>query len=190
MYYSMRGKVLLVKDELIVLEVNNIGYEILIGQADTFSLNQEALIYLYEVVREDEHYLVGFKTLEEKEVFLSLISVKGIGPRTALGALSATTPTDFIRAVETSDIKYLKKLPGIGPKAASQIVLDLKGHLVAIEAKQTKKALSSTLLEVVDALKSFGYKVSEIDKIMSSLKENEHLGVEALIVEGLRLLRK
>ena len=61
---------------------------------------------------------------------------------------------------------------------------------MAIEAKQTKKALSSTLLEVVDALKSFGYKVSEIDKIMSSLKENEHLGVEALIVEGLRLLRK
>ena len=138
MYYSMRGKVLVIKEDFIVLEVNNIGYEIFISHSDNFYLEQEVLVYLHEVVREDEHYLVGFASLEEKEVFMSLISVKGIGPKTALGALSATTPSNFINAIKNSDIKYLKKLPGIGPKVASQIVLDLKGHLVATEVKVIK----------------------------------------------------
>ena len=190
MYYSMRGKVLVIKEDFIVLEVNNIGYEIFISHSDNFYLEQEVLVYLHEVVREDEHYLVGFASLEEKEVFMSLISVKGIGPKTALGALSATTPSNFINAIENSDIKYLKKLPGIGPKAASQIVLDLKGHLVATEVKVSKNKLTGNLLEVHDALKTLGFKSSDIEKVLNSLKDKEGIGSEALLKEALRLLRK
>ena len=190
MYYSMRGKVLVIKEDFIVLEVNNIGYEIFISHSDNFYLEQEVLVYLHEVVREDEHYLVGFASLEEKEVFMSLISVKGIGPKTALGALSATTPSNFINAIENSDIKYLKKLPGIGPKAASQIVLDLKGHLVATEVTVSKNKLTGNLLEVHDALKTLGFKSSDIEKVLNSLKDKEEIGSEALLKEALRFLRK
>lgn len=190
MYYSMRGEVTYINQNSIVLEVNNIGYEVLISQINNISLNQELFVYLYEVIREDEHYLIGFLTLEEKEVFMSLISVKGIGPKTALGALSATTPSLFINAIENNDIKFLKQLPGIGQKAASQIVLDLKGHLVQNEVKTTKKQVDGPLLEVHDALKTLGFKANDIDKVINSLKEYQNADTEFLLKEALRLLRK
>lgn len=190
MYYSMRGEVTYINQNSIVLEVNNIGYEIFVSQINNIFLHQELFIYLYEVIREDEHYLIGFLTLEEKEVFMSLISVKGIGPKTALGALSATTPSLFINAIENNDVKFLKQLPGIGQKAASQIVLDLKGHLVQSEVKTTKKQVDGPLLEVHDALKTLGFKTNDIDKVINSLKEYQNADTEFLLKEALRLLRK
>lgn len=190
MYYSMHGEVTYINQNSIVIEINNIGYEVFVSQINNISLHQDLFVYLYEVIREDEHYLIGFLTLEEKEVFMSLISVKGIGPKTALGALSATTPSVFINAIENNDVKYLKKLPGIGQKAASQIVLDLKGHLVQTDVKVTKKAVDGPLLEVHDALKTLGFKASDIDKVINSLKDYQNKDTEYLLKEALRMLRK
>lgn len=190
MYYSMHGEVTYINQNSIVIEINNIGYEVFVSQINNISLHQDLFVYLYEVIREDEHYLIGFLTLEEKEVFMSLISVKGIGPKTALGALSATTPSIFINAIENNDVKYLKKLPGIGQKAASQIVLDLKGHLVQTDVKTTKKTVDGPLLEVHDALKTLGFKASDIDKVINLLKDYQNKDTEYLLKEALRMLRK
>lgn len=190
MYYSMRGTIQNIFEDTVILEVHDIGYEIFVSHPEAYTLFEEAFFYLYEVTREDDHFLVGFSSSEERSVFMSLISVKGIGPKTAIGALKATTPTDFIVAIENSDIKYLKKLPGIGPKAAQQIVLDLKGHLTANEEeKSSKKIRSEAEEDTIAALKSLGFKMGEIEKVLDKI-DKEGLTSTALTKQALLLLRK
>lgn len=188
MYYAMKGQVEWIRSDSIVLNVHDICYEILMTHPEKMKLHDEVMLLLYEVIREDAHDLVGFPTIEEKEVFLSLISVKGIGPKTALNALSATDANAFVRAIEASDVKFLKKLPGIGAKAAQQIVLDLKGHL-SMEEPEKKKVLAEPVLEARDALKSLGFKMSDIDRILASCVQ-EGMTSEEIIKQALMRLRK
>lgn len=188
MYYAMKGQIEWIKQDGIILNVHDISYEILMTHPEKMNLHDEVTLFLYEVIREDAHDLVGFPTMEEKEVFLSLISVKGIGPKTALTALSATDAMTFVRAVEANDVKYLKKLPGIGAKAAQQIVLDLKGHL-SFDESEKKKSLSEPALEARDALKTLGFKVSDIDRVLAQCKQEEATS-EEIVKQALLLLRK
>ena len=166
MIYFLRGKVALIKEDYIVLDVRDVGYQILVSHIDDYVLNEDVLIYTYNVVREDENYLVGFRTIEEKEVFLSLIKVKGLGPKTVIGALSATTPNDVINAIASNNVAYLKKLPGIGAKAAAQIILDLKGELTGGSKGNPKQ-----YEEVYEALKSLGFKGAAIDRVLATINE-------------------
>ena len=129
MIYFLKGRVALKDKDTVVIDVNNVGYQVLVSHIDDYEIGEEVLVYTYNVVREDEQYLVGFSSLDEKSVFLSLIKVKGLGPRTAIGALSSTTPSEVVNAIASNNVAYLKKLPGIGAKAAAQIILDLKGEL-------------------------------------------------------------
>ena len=109
MYYYFKGQISLIKKDYVVIEVNNIGYQVYVSNVDNFILGEYRTIYLYNVVREDEQYLAGFSSLEEKEAFESLISVKGIGPRTALGILSGTTVNDLYNAIASNNVTYLNK---------------------------------------------------------------------------------
>ncbi|MCQ3034653.1 MAG: Holliday junction branch migration protein RuvA [Bacilli bacterium] len=188
MYFSFKGLITYVKEDYVVIEVNNIGYQVFVSKPDSFTLGQETKIYLYNVVREDEQYLAGFATLEEKEAFESLISVKGIGPRTALGALGGTTPTDLFNAIASNNVAYLKKLPGIGPKAAGQIILDLKGQL-AIPGTVSTKANINQYGEVREALKSLGFKVKEIDDVLVTISIPNATN-EEILRAALKKLRK
>ena len=113
MIYFLRGKVSLIDGDTLVVDVRDVGYQVLVSHVNDYEIGQEVLIYTYNVVREDEQYLVGFSSLEEKSVFLSLIKVKGLGPKSAIGALSSTTPNDVINAIASNNVAYLKKLPGI-----------------------------------------------------------------------------
>lgn len=178
MYFSFKGKIIYKEENYVVIEVNNIGYQIFVPHIDEFSIGDEKIIYLHNVIREDEQYLVGFTSLDEKKAFLSLITVKGIGPRTALNALGATKPSDLFAAISSNNVAYLKKLPGIGAKAAAQIILDLKGQLT------DTKANINQYDEVREALKSLGFKVKEIDNVLSTINikngSNEEILREAL----------
>lgn len=178
MYFSFKGIITHKEKDFVVIEVNDIGYQVYVPHPESFSLNEKTKIYLYNVVREDEQYLAGFSSLEEKEAFVSLISVKGIGPRTALNALSATSAKELFNAIAANNVTYLKKLPGIGGKAASQIILDLKGHLTTSEANPNQYD------EVRTALKSLGFKVKDIDTVLSTINipdaTNEDILREAL----------
>ena len=183
MIYSLRGKVLLIDGDTVVIDVRDVGYQVLVSHKDQYEVGQEVFLYTYNVVREDEQYLVGFSSLEEKEVFLALIRVKGLGPKTVIGALSACTPNDVKNAIASNNVVYLKKLPGIGAKAASQIILDLKGELTGTKGDPT------VYDEVADALKELGFKGAAIERVLATINEKDASAEEVLRL-ALAKLRK
>jgi len=165
MFYFLRGKVAIIEQESIVIDVKDVGYQMLVSHIEQFHVGDEVLVYTYNVVREDENYLIGFLDKEEKDVFLSLIKVKGLGPKTVINALSATTPNDVINAIASNNVAFLKKLPGLGAKAAGQIILDLKGELTG------SKGNPKQYEEVYDALKTLGFKGAAIDRVLATINE-------------------
>ena len=165
MIYFLRGKVAIIEQESIVIDVRDVGYQMLVSHIEQFHVGDEVLVYTYNVVREDENYLIGFLDKEEKDVFLSLIKVKGLGPKTVINALSATTPNDVINAIASNNVAFLKKLPGLGAKAAGQIILDLKGELTG------SKGNPKQYEEVYDALKTLGFKGAAIDRVLATINE-------------------
>jgi Holliday junction DNA helicase RuvA len=132
--------------------------------------------------------LVGFSNLLDKRIFEQLLSVKGIGPKTALGALSGASSEQIIQGINDGNIAFLKSLPSIGPKAASQIILDLKGKITFDTPKLASKQ-NPKLNDVSDALKSLGFKVVEIDRALKDLSSDDY-SVEQLIKLALKKLGK
>lgn len=188
MYYYIKGIINIIQSEYIVLENNGIGYKLFVSHSEDYNLQDEVLIYVYQVIREDEHYLIGFSSLKEKEIFLKLIEVKGIGPKTAINALSKTRPNTLIDAIYTGNVSLLKSLPGIGAKAASQIILDLKGEILSQDSSNKNSRVSPKHQELKDALKALGYKMQDIDRVASKIDDS--LTIEEMIKEALKSMRK
>ena len=185
MYEYIKGKITAIESNYIVVENNNIGYLVYTANPYSFNINEEYKIYIYQQIREDENSLYGFKTKEEKNLFLKLIDVKGLGCRMALPILATGSIDGIIDAIERENILYLKKFPKIGDKVARQIILDLKGKLVESSNVSVNNINNS---ELVEALQALGYKNNEINKIMPSI--NTSLSVEEQIKEALKLLLK
>jgi Holliday junction DNA helicase RuvA len=136
-----------------------------------------------QYIREDEETLYGFVSKEEKELFLKLINVKGLGCKMALPMLATGSINGIVDAIERENILYLKKFPKIGDKVARQIILDLKGKLVS---DNKEEVIDND--ELVEALKALGYKPIDIKKIISKVSKNN--SIEEQIKEALRLLLK
>lgn len=177
MYDYIKGQLTKITAKYIVVETNGLGYIINVANPYSFtdSVNQLVTIYLHQVIREDAHLLFGFHTEDEKDVFLKLISVSGIGPTTALAIVAVDDNQGLVNAIDTSDIKYLTKFPKIGKKTAQQMVLDLAGKFVEVP-QETSKAKPSTssnndqLDEAIEALLALGYKAAELKKFVPSLR--------------------
>ena len=171
MYSYLIGTVVEMNIDHIVVENSGIGYLIYVNNPYEYTRGKEIKIFLYQQVKEDALLLYGFKTSEEKEMFLKLILVKGIGCKTAIG-----------------NVAYLKKIPGIGPKAAQQIILDLQGKF-----KNTPTATTlinnNDLDEAAEVLIALGYKKSEVDKALAVLL-NEKLDTNGYVKRALSLLVK
>lgn len=183
MYSYIKGKIVDIESNYIVVENNNIGYLIFTANPYSFSLNEDTTIFLYQYVREDEISLYGFKTKEEKNMFLKLIEVKGLGCKMALPMLANGAVDGIISAIENENINYLKKFPKIGDKVARQIILDLKGKLVSSNnsAKQNND-------ELIEALKALGYKQTDLKNVITNVSKNET--IENQIKEALKLLMR
>lgn len=182
MYSFIKGKVDEIKSTSIVLENNNIGYEIYTPNPYSFEEEKEYKVYVYQYIREDENSLYGFKTKEEKELFLKLIDVKGLGPKMALPIIAMGSINGISDAINRENILYLKKFPKIGDKLARQMILDLKGKL---DLTNTTIELDASD-ELMEALKGLGYKDKDIKMVIPKVnKENK---VEEQIKEALRLL--
>lgn len=184
MIYFLKGKVALIDGDTIIIDVRDVGYQVLVSHVDDYEIGDEVLVYTYNIVREDEQYLVGFSSLDEKSVFLSLIKVKGLGPKSAIGALSSTTPQEVVNAIASNNVAFLKKLPGIGAKAAAQIILDLKGQLTG-----GSKGDPTVYDEVYEALKSMGFKGAAIDRVLATINEPD-ASAEDILRIALNKLRK
>ena len=185
MIYYLKGKIVAIGELSIAIEtVNGVAYECYVSHPDSYLIDQEVLIYTYEVHREDEEYMVGFSSKEEKSIFLSLIKVKGLGPKTVIQALSTTTPEAVTNAIASNNVAFLKKLPGIGQKAAAQIILDLKGQLTG-----GSKGNPKVYEEAYEALKSLGFKGAQIDRVLAEINE-PNATTEDIIRIALGKLRK
>lgn len=181
MYNYIKGVITEINSNYICVENNGIGYFIYSANPYSYELNNEYKVYIYQNVREDELSLYGFKTLEEKELFLKLIEVKGLGPKMALPMLATGSINGITDAIERENILYLKKFPKIGDKVARQIILDLKGKLVSNNAD------TNTNEELVEALQALGYKLVDIKKVLPNITEEK---IEDQIKEALKLLLK
>ncbi|MGT2914385.1 Holliday junction branch migration protein RuvA [Streptococcus dysgalactiae] len=196
MYDYIKGQLTKITAKYIVVETNGLGYIINVANPYSFtdSVNQLVTIYLHQVIREDAHLLFGFHTEDEKDVFLKLISVSGIGPTTALAIVAVDDNRGLVNAIDTSDIKYLTKFPKIGKKTAQQMVLDLAGKFVEVP-QETSKAQPPTssnndeLDEAIEALLALGYKATELKKIRAFFEGTSETA-EQYIKSALKLLMK
>ncbi|MFA5236171.1 MAG: Holliday junction branch migration protein RuvA [Bacilli bacterium] len=184
MIYSLNGTIVENRLGYLVVDVGNIAYQVYVARPDYFAIGSKTVIYTYQVVREDEIYLCGFRDLDDRDMFMKLITVKGIGPRTALGAMATTTALDLVTAISANNITFLKKLPGIGAKAAAQIILDLKGQLAG-----GGKGNPHQYEDVRNALKQLGFRVGEIDRVLASINIING-DSETILKEALAQLRK
>ena len=185
MYSYIIGKVINKFKNILILENNNIGYEIYMTEIALSELNigEDAKIYTYYNVTQDNISLFGFKNLEEKKMFENLISVSKIGAKTAIGILSSISIAEFAIAIITNDINRLSKLPGIGKKTAQRIVLEITDKVKTEEIIFTEEKEK----DVVEALKVLGYNIKEIEKIIKSLDINS--STEDMIKQALKILR-
>ena len=188
MYGYINGKVTKVNPKYIILENNGIGYILIVSNPYNFKLNEEYKVYTYQYVREDVIDLYGFMLEEEKDLFLKLISVSGIGPKSALSILASSSVANVVKAIEDRNDRYLRKFPGIGQKASQQIILDLKGKVQFSDEADGIVKSSSKLTDVEDALIALGYSKKEITKIVSKLDATKDVGV--LVKEALKQLVK
>ena len=184
----VNGIVKIIRNDRVVLNVHGVGYEVYLANALSQKMNEELFLYTYQHVREDAFLLFGFIKEEDYEVFMRLINVKGIGPKTAQTMLSVCSGKEMIEAIENDDIKRLKSLPGIGAKTAGQIVLDLKGKFVSLETSDSPVS-NPVWTQVQDALLSLGYKTNQLTKIKKEF-ENTELGEDEMLRQALILLAK
>lgn len=196
MFDYIKGQLTKISAKYIVVETGGLGYIIYVANPYSFtdSVKQSVTIYLHQVIREDAQLLFGFHTEDEKNVFLKLISVSGIGPMTALAILAVDDNQGLVAAIDNSDIKYLMKFPKIGKKTAQQMILDLAGKFVEVPLAGQKQSLNQLsanqqLDEAIEALLALGYKATELKKI-STFFEGTDETAEQYIKSALKLLMK
>ncbi len=199
----------------IVIDVGGLGYKVYMSEAGIEKLEdigETIKVHTYYKVREDDISIYGFNTLEELKMFELLISVSGVGAKTALTMLAVCEPSEFALAVIAEDVKALTAIPGIGAKSAQRIILELKDKITKeqqiekinkqvnskTKAKETTEVEDKLQLaletntkveEAMAALQVLGYNKKEIEKVFNQLDKNE-LSTEELIKKGLNLLGK
>ena len=195
MIYSLKGLVAHLEPNMTIIECNNIGFKCSISSNTSSNLNigKDCKIYTYMNVKEDGINLFGFSNEEELDCFKILISISGIGPKAAISILSQFTPQNLALAVASNDGKSIAKTPGIGPKTANRIILELKDKLpspslINIDENYRYNNLvnKSVFQESIEALKSLGYLESDILKVVS--KYDENLSIEEIIKKALKEL--
>lgn len=196
MYEYIIGNLTEIHPAYIVVENNGIGYQIASGNPYQYSsqVNQQIKVFVHQVIREDAHILYGFNTLEEKNLFLRLISVSGIGPKNGLAIMANEDHEGLIAAIESSNITFLTKFPGVGKKTAQQLILDLQGKLGDVSAIKQETVDSSkenlALDEAMQALQALGYTDKEIKKVHKSLEKEPSMTTDEYLRTALKAMMK
>ena len=198
----LRGRVLTTTAETVIVDVNGVGYELYCTGSVFRKLTVGAVteLYTYLQVKEDGITLFGFDTPQEKELFLKLISVSGVGPKLGISILATLSADDFALAIATADVKRLSSVKGLGKKTAEKIVLELHGKISAAEvlgasgddltpSASTPAAnakLSAADEEAVSALMGLGFTRAESTQAVKKARDNGAATVEQIIMKALQ----
>ena len=195
----IKGELTQATNEYVVIEAGGLGYKVFMPETAIEKLGnigENVKVHTYYRVREDDISIFGFNTQEELRMFELLLSVSGVGAKTAVVIISTIEPSDFALAVISEDVSELVKIPGIGKKSAQRIVLELKDKLkkdaISVEADKkvnTKAQTNADVEEAMSALQVLGYNKKEIEKVFEKL-DKTNLGLEDLIKKGLAALSK
>jgi Holliday junction DNA helicase RuvA len=199
----LSGKLLARQAASVIVDVNGVGYEVSIPFSTFYDLEEPGAavqLSIYTQVREDAIQLYGFKTPREREIFVTLLTVNGVGPKLALAMLSGLSPDELIGAIRSGDLARLVRLPGVGRKTAERIVLELRDKIAALATPGLEDvAASSAPLTPADALRedtlsallNLGYQRAAAEKaIKTATEEGGASTVQALIRRSLQLLAK
>lgn len=174
----LRGKVVQLLADQCLLDVSGVGYRVFVPASTRGKLKtgEDAMLYTHLSVREDAMTLYGFESQEEYQGFQMLISVSGIGPKVALGILSAITVSKLFQAIHGKQLAVLTKLPGVGKKSAERMVLELKDKAAELDGAEGEFALPAeeigdSLSDAAAALLSLGYSQAEIAAVLRRVKE-------------------
>lgn len=188
----LNGKIFSLSPTGVILDVQGIGYDVHISVPTFEKLNgkETASLFIYTSVKEDSISLYGFSEREEKNIFELLISVNGIGPKSAMTILSGIQPNDLRNAIESADISRLTAMPGVGKKTAERIVLELRGKLTdSVISPAGAAPVRGVRSEAILALTTLGYNRSIAEKITKEIAEvSPSITIEDMIKQALRKL--
>lgn len=184
---------------VIVMTAGGVGYLVFLPLNDLAEVaeGEPVKLWVHTSVREDAITLYGFLSESAYKLFEMLLTVKGVGPKIALGILSSTQPENFILAVQNKDLHYLTQLPGIGKKGAERMLLELKDKFGTVESNEWQPAVtksvvaeSNAVTEAVDALASLGYAKTEIMPVLRQIENVEQLASEEILRQALKLFAR
>lgn len=196
MYAYIKGTLEIKSNSFIVIEANGVGYRIFMAANAIETLGEigeTVKVFTHYYVREDNISLYGFNTNEELRMFELLLSVSGVGAKSAIAMLSQISPSSFALAVISNDVSKLVKIPGIGAKTAARLILELKDKLKTENAITKTKEVKAAIAkddkddEVIEALQVLGYTKKEIEKALEKI-DRVNLGVEDTIKQTLKIL--
>lgn len=190
----IKGEIIELTPASVVIEVGNIGYlaQISLNTYTSLTNSQSCKLYIHEAIRDDAFQLFGFLDKKERELFLLLISVSGVGANTARMVLSSLSPVDLENAIASGNSSLLKTVKGIGGKTAERIILDLRDKIKLKDAISTGSSViisDEKLKEAVSALVMLGFNQPASQKVVNKInKENPDLTVEQIIKSALKIL--
>ena len=185
MIVGLKGKIINKEPSFAHIEVNGIVYEVFIS-LQTFSALTKNEVYLFtsHIIREDAQLLYGFLDINEKKLFQRLIKISGVGPKVAMAICSTYTPSQFGNILNNQDINGIKKVPGIGPKSAGRILVELNGF--DVESVSNSQPQNQAFNQATEALESLGFKKDKISKALSGCSGSD---TALLVKEALKLLQ-
>ena len=186
MIVGIEGKIVQKEPTFIHINVNGLIYEVFLSiNCSSAIIDTNVKLYTTQIIKEESNNLYGFLDLNEKKLFDTVIKINGVGPKVALAICSTFTPSSFAQIVETSDVGMLKRVPGIGPKGASRILVELSGFVVT--GLESTGNLNESGSQAVLALESLGFKKDQINKALTACVSTDTAG---LVKEALKKLQK
>jgi len=187
MIVAIEGKIVKKEPTLVHINVNGLTYEVFVSINCSSAIIKDSIqLYTTQIIKEESNNLYGFIDSNEKKLFDTVIKINGVGPKAAMAICSTFTPSSFAQIVETSDVAMLKRVPGIGPKGASRILVELSGFVISSE-ENNENNFGENATAAVMALESLGFKKDQINKVLSTCTQTD---TSAIVKEALKKLQK
>lgn len=187
MIVGLKGNVAYKEPSYVHIDVMGVVYEVFISLQTFSAIGKESVsLFITQVIREDASLLFGFLDLSEKKMFARLLKISGVGPKVAIAICSTYTPSQFAAVISNKDINGVKKVPGIGPKSAGRILVELSGFSEELLGDSTLPLASVAFREASEALEALGFKKEKISKALSACEGDD---TASLVKGALRLLQ-